>query len=157
MAMPCSVNAGGGWRSANGFPSPPVLRHIVLLCMYACFDPKDRNHQRARELVAEAAAARSALWATWDIISETVTLLRYRRTLQAALAFLTEVKPRLHIVSYGDRGRAEAEQIFRHHGRDHRLSFCDAISFVVVNTLVDDMPRLAFDEDFRGLGLILNH
>ena len=120
---------------------------------YACFDPKDRNHQRAREIVAEAAAASSALWATWDIVSETVTLLRYRRNFQAALAFVTEVKPRLQIVSYGDRARAEAEQIFRHYGQDHRLSFCDAISFVVVTTLLDDMPCLAFDEDFRRLGL----
>jgi len=120
---------------------------------FACFDPKDRNHQRAREIVTEAAAASTALLATWDIISETVTLLRYRRNFQATLAFLTEVKPRLQIVSYGDRVRAEAEQIFRHHGRDRRLSFCDAISFVVITTLLGDMPCLAFDEDFRRLGL----
>ena len=120
---------------------------------YACFDPRDRNHERAREIVAEAAAASSALWATLDIISETVTLLRYRRNFHAALAFLTEVKPGLQIVSYGDRLRAEAEQVFRHYGQDHRLSFCDAISFVVVSTLLDDMPCLAFDEDFRRLGL----
>jgi hypothetical protein len=33
------------------------------------------------------------------------------------------------------------------------LSFCDAISFVVVTTLVDHMPCFAFDEDFRRLGL----
>ena len=120
---------------------------------YACFDPRDRNHERAREIVAEAAAASSALWTTWDIISETVTLLRYRRSFQAALEFLTEVKPRLQVVSYGDRVRAEAEQIFRRYGRDHRLSFCDAISFVVVTMLLDEVPCLTFDQDFRRLGL----
>lgn len=120
---------------------------------YACFDPRDRNHERAREIVAEAAAASSALWTTWDIISETVTLLRYRRNFQAALAFLDEVKPRLAIVTYGDIVRTEAEHIFRHYGREHRLSFCDAISFVVVSTLLNDIPCLVFDEDFRRLGL----
>ena len=120
---------------------------------YACFDPRDRNHERAREIVAEAAAASSALWTTWDIISETVTLLRYRRNFQAALAFLDEVKPRLAIVTYGDIVRAEAEQIFRRYGQDRRLSFCDAISLVVVTTLLDDVPCLTFDEDFRRLGL----
>jgi predicted nucleic acid-binding protein len=120
---------------------------------YACFDPRDRNHERAREIVAEAAAANSALWTTWDIISKTVTLLRYRRNFQAALAFLDEVKPRLAIVTYGDIVRAEAERNFRHLGREHRLSFCDAISFIVVSTLLDDMPCLVFDEDFRRLGL----
>lgn len=120
---------------------------------YACFDPRDRNHERAREIVAEVAAAGSALWATWDIIGETVTLLRYRRNFQSALAFLTDIKPNLQIARYGERVRDEAEQIFRRYGRDHRLSFCDAISFVVVTTLLDEVPCLTFDQDFRRLGL----
>ena len=120
---------------------------------YACFDPRDANHKRAKTVVAEVATARTALWVTWDIISETVTLLRYGRNFQAALAFLTEVKSHLAIATYGDRVRDEAVQIFRHYGRDRRLSFCDAISFVVVTTLLDDMPCLAFDGDFRRLGL----
>lgn len=103
--------------------------------------------------MAEVAAARCALSTTWDIISETVTLLRYRRNFRAARAFLNEIKPQLNILAYGHRVRAEAEQVFRRYGRDHRLSFCDAISFVVVTTLLDNIPCLAFDEDFRGLGL----
>lgn len=120
---------------------------------YACFDRSDVNHQQAKAMVEEVATARVALSTTWDIISETVTLLRYRRNFQAAMAFLTEVKPQLRIVSYSDLVRSEAEQIFRQYGRDHRLSFCDAISFVVVTTLLGHIPCLAFDEDFRGLGL----
>jgi predicted nucleic acid-binding protein len=122
---------------------------------YACFDPRDVNHQRAEFLSAEAAESGSALYATWDIISETSTLLRYRRSYRAALTFLSEIKPDLHIVNYGDSVRAEAEQIFRRYGRDHKLSFCDAVSFVVITTLLDDIPCLVFDEDFRNLGLIV--
>jgi len=80
-------------------------------------------------------------------------LLRYRRNFQAALAFLTDVKPNFHIVAYGDCVRDEAEQIFRAYARDHRLSFCDAVSFVVVTTLLNHAPCLTFDDDFRGLGL----
>jgi len=120
---------------------------------YACFDPDDANRARAEELVAEAATSGTAFAATWNVISETVTLLRYRRNFQAALAFLNELKPQLHIVTYSDRVRDEAEQVFGQYGRGRRLSFCDAISFVVVTTLLDHMPCLAFDEDFRGLGL----
>ena len=120
---------------------------------YACFDRGDVNHPQAKAMVEEAASAGVGLSTTWDIISETVTLLRYRRNFQAALAFLTEVKPQLRIVSYGDLVRSEAEQIFRQYGKDHRLSFCDAISFVVVTTLLGRVPCLAFDEDFRRLGL----
>jgi predicted nucleic acid-binding protein len=58
-------------------------------------------------------------------------------------------------VDYGADVRVEAEQIFRRHARDHRLSFCDAISFVVVTTLLQRMPCFAFDEDFHRLGLPL--
>ena len=36
---------------------------------------------------------------------------------------------------------------------ERRLSLCDAISFIVVTTLLDRMPCFAFDEDFRRLGL----
>jgi predicted nucleic acid-binding protein len=122
---------------------------------YACFDPRDVNHQRAEDLSAQAAESGSALYVTWDIVSETLTLLRYRRSYRAALTFLSEIKPDLHIVNYGDSVRAEAEQIFRRYGRDHKLSFCDAVSFVVVTTLLDDIPSLVFDEDFRALGLIV--
>jgi uncharacterized protein len=120
---------------------------------YACFDQRDVNHQQAEDLSADAAVSGSRLYVTWDIISETLTLLRYRRTYREALTFLTEVKPHLHIVNYGETVRTEAEQIFRRYGRDHKLSFCDAISLVVVTTLLDDVPSLAFDGDFRALGL----
>jgi uncharacterized protein len=120
---------------------------------YACFDQSDINHQQAENLSADAAASGSRLYVTWDIISETSTLLRYRRTYREALTFLTEVKPYLHIVNYGEAVRTAAEQVFRRYGRDHRLSFCDAISFVVVTTLLDNAASLAFDRDFRGLGL----
>jgi predicted nucleic acid-binding protein len=120
---------------------------------YACFDPGDVNHHQASALSVEAAEADSALYVTWDVISETLTLLRYRRSHREALTFLSEIKPNLHIVNYGDNVRAEAEQIFRRYGRDHKLSYCDAVSFVVVTTLLDDIPSLAFDADFRALGL----
>src|SRR5258705_14003216 len=88
-------------------------------------------------------------------LSVTLTLLRYRRSYREALTFLSEIKPDLYIVNYGDSVRAEAEQIFLRYGHDHKLSFCDAVSFVVVTTLLNDIPTLAFDADFRALGLIV--
>lgn len=120
---------------------------------YTCFDSKDVNHVRAQAMVTEAALFGTGFCPTWDIVSETVTLLRYRRNFRAALIFLDDIKPGLRIVSYGDQVRAEAEHVFRQYGRDHCLSFCDAISFIIVTTLLDYMPCLAFDEDFRGVGL----
>ncbi len=120
---------------------------------YACLDPDDVNHDRAGELTREAAASAVVFFTTWDIVSETVTLLRYRIGYKAALTFLDEVKPNLRIAEYGKGVHDAAEQIFRQRGRGRRLSFCDAISFVVVTTLLDHMPCLAFDKDFLALGL----
>jgi predicted nucleic acid-binding protein len=131
----------------------PTLVFCDTSFFYACLDPKDVNHARARILVAESASAGTTWCTSWDIVSETVTLLRYRRNVQAALAFLNEVKPGLQMVSYGDHVRDEAEHMFRTYARDHRLSFCDAISFIVVTSLLDHVPCFTFDEDFRRLGL----
>ena len=131
----------------------PKLVFCDTSFFYACLDPKDANHARAWALVTESASVGATFCTTWDVINETVTLLRYRRNFQAALAFLTDVKPNLHIVAYGDRVRDEAEQIFRAYARDHRLSFCDALSFVVITTLLNHAPCLSFDDDFRSLGL----
>jgi len=120
---------------------------------YACADTDDMHHRRALALAGEAATRRTELWTTWDVISETVTLLRYRHSSAAAIRFLDDVKPGLYVVDYGANVRVESEQVFRRHGRDHRLSFCDAVSFIVVTTLLERMPCFAFDEDFRRLGL----
>jgi predicted nucleic acid-binding protein len=79
--------------------------------------------------------------------------LRYRHSSAAAIGFLDDVKPGLHVVDYGGNIRTEAEEVFRRRGREHHLSFCDAISFVVVTALLQHMPCFAFDEDFRRLGL----
>jgi|SRR5919106_2502339 predicted nucleic acid-binding protein len=120
---------------------------------YACADTQDAHYERALALAGEAERRRTQLWTTWDVISETITLLRYRYSSAAALHFLDDVKPGLHVAAYGADLRIEAEQVFRRHARDHRLSFCDAISFAVITTLLERMPCFAFDEDFRRLGL----
>jgi predicted nucleic acid-binding protein len=104
-------------------------------------------------LSAAAASRRAELWTTWDVISETTTLLRYRHSAAAAISFLDDVRPGLHVVEYGANVRVEAEQVFRRFGRERRLSLCDALSFVVVTMLLEHMPCFAFDEDFRRLGL----
>jgi hypothetical protein len=84
-----------------------------------------------------------------------LTLLRYRRSYREALTFLTEIKPHLHIVNYSESVRTKAEQIFRRYGRDHILSFCDAVSFVVVTPLEarNNSKRNPFGLGFWNLAL----
>ena len=133
----------------------PSLVFCDTSYFYACLDPRDLNHTRAQALAGGASTVGATFCTTWNVVSETVTLLRYRRNFQAASAFLKEVKPGLHLVTYGDGVKEEAERVFLTYARDHRLSFCDALSFVVVSTLLDHAPCLTFDADFRGLGLTI--
>lgn len=124
---------------------------------YACLDSRDTNSARARVFLQEAVATTCLFYCTWDIISETATLLRYRCTYSRAMRFLDEVKPTLRVVPYDDSVRSQAEDVFRRLGKDKKLSFCDALSFVVVTTLLNGMPCLSFDRDFKRLGLtVLN-
>jgi predicted nucleic acid-binding protein len=120
---------------------------------HACLDPSDTHHPQAYSLVAEATAARVALHTTWDVVGETVTLLRYRVSHASALSFVDVLYPRLQLVEYGAELRAQALDVVRRSGHERRLSLCDATSFVVVTTLLERMPCFAFDEDFRRLGL----
>ena len=133
----------------------PLPNHVFCdtSFFYACLDPGDAHHPDARSLVAEATSSQVELSTTWDVISETVTLLRYRLGYSSALDFVNSMSPRLHVVAYGGDVRARALDVFRRYGREHRLSFCDAISFVVVTVLLERMPCFTFDADFRRLGL----
>jgi len=120
---------------------------------FACLEPLDASHQRALEMARRVADRRWVVHTTWDVVSETTTLLRYRSSFAAAVSFLSDVKPTLRMAEYGSRVRVEAEEIFRQYARERRLSLCDAISFVVITTLLDRPPCLTFDDDFRALGL----
>jgi predicted nucleic acid-binding protein len=120
---------------------------------FAALYPQDVNHQRAGELLEEALSQGVSLWTTWDIISETATLLLYRFNARAALCFLDEIKPSLQIAYYDESVREEAERVFHLFTKDKKLSFCDAISYVVVKTILQDVNCLSFDENFIRLGL----
>lgn len=120
---------------------------------YASLAPGDRHYERAGELLEECRHQRVRMFSTWEVVSETVTLLTYRLHPQAGIGFLDTMKPVLSLVPVTEAVLTEAEQVFRRRSRDRRLSFCDAISFVIVTTLLDGIPCLAFDQDFRGLGL----
>jgi predicted nucleic acid-binding protein len=120
---------------------------------FASLYPADVNYERAGQILKEALDQKISLLTTWDIISETATLLLYRFSSKAAIRFLDEMKPVLNVVYYDDSVREEAEQIFRLFSKDKRLSFCDAISYVVAKTVLKDIVCLSFDEDFSQLGL----
>jgi predicted nucleic acid-binding protein len=120
---------------------------------FASLCPEDINFEEAGILLEYCQSNNIMLYTTWDIISETVTLLRYRINYNIAVRFLETVKPSLYIVRYEDSVRTAAEEIFKKLSKDKKLSFCDAISYIVITHLLDNIPCLTFDRDFRSLGL----
>ncbi len=120
---------------------------------FASLYPGDSNYDRAGDVLAKCQEEGITLHTTWDIVSETVTLLRYRAGYKAAVQFLDVIKPALAIVRYDESVRSAAEQIFKKLSKDRKLSYCDALSFVIITSLLDNMSCLTFDKDFRSLGL----
>jgi predicted nucleic acid-binding protein len=136
-------------------PFPEKRAFCDTSFFFAALYPRDVNYDRAGEILRDALQQEIDLFTTWDILSETVTLLLYRFNSKAAIRFLDELKPSLAIVTYDDSVREEAEKVFRILIRDKKVSFCDAISFVVVKTVLNDIACLSFDEDFFRLGLTI--
>lgn len=122
---------------------------------FASLCPDDSNFEKAGELLEYCKNNAVTLYTTWDIISETATLLRYRAGYTTAVKFVNIIKPVLSIVHYEDSVRTAAEEVFKKLSKDKRLSFCDAVSFVVITHLLDNIPCLTFDKDFKSLGLMV--
>lgn len=120
---------------------------------YATLDPRDRDHAEARALTEAIERRQIPLITTWEIVVETVTLLRYRLSYQGAMAFLDQVLPTLNVVYVDQEDRGHALDRFRRFSRDKSISLCDAISHRVVRDRLNDVPCLAFDADFERLGL----
>ncbi|MEW6571445.1 MAG: PIN domain-containing protein [Nitrospirota bacterium] len=120
---------------------------------FASLAPDDSNYERAGELLELCKENSVTFYTTWDVVSETITLLRYRASYRLAVEFLESIKPSLSIVNYNDSVRRAAEEIFKKLSKDKRISFCDAVSYVVVTHILDNIPCFSFDGDFRSLGL----
>ncbi len=122
---------------------------------FASLYPRDTNYDRAGDILEECQRNTVTLHTTWDVISETITFLRYRASYNTAIQFLDMIKPTIAIVRYDDSVRSASEEVFKKLSKDKKISYCDALSFVIITELLDGMPCLTFDGDFRSLGLMV--
>ncbi|HWQ70533.1 MAG TPA: PIN domain-containing protein [Patescibacteria group bacterium] len=120
---------------------------------YAALDRRDRDHGRARDLAHSIQQQRIGVATTWEVVVETVTLLRYRYSYLGAQTFLRRVLPTLNLVYIDDDERRKALILFSRISQDRKISLCDAISAVVVKERLASIPCLTFDDDFLVLGL----
>jgi predicted nucleic acid-binding protein len=120
---------------------------------FAAMVVADVNHEHAGTLLEEATVVGSRFHTTRDVMSETLTLLRYRDGARSALLFARDIVPTIDMVVPDSTDHAAALEVFRRLAPRRRLSYCDAVSFVIVRHRLHDMACLAFDRDYRALGL----
>lgn len=120
---------------------------------YASLDINETTHHQALQILDICAKQRVRFFTTWEIISETVTLLRYRLSYNSAVRFIDEVIPEMNIIQITPSMKVEALRIFKRYNQDKRISFCDILSYLVVTQQLERIPSLAFDPDFEQLGL----
>ena len=123
---------------------------------FALLNASDPDHGAAMRIAQHISIGQLEVFTTWDIVSETATLLRYRWTHAAAARFLTRLVPDLTVLQPDEEDRIAAIKLFLR-TRDLKLSLCDALSYVVVSTRLEWAPCLSFDADFRAMGLTVVH
>lgn len=122
---------------------------------YALIDKRDQNHSRALAISQELMEAKSLLVTSWEIIIETVTLLRVRHGYQGSMVFIKNILPLLEILPCEETERQQALAVFKKFSKEHRLSLCDCLSYVLVGKKNYQLTMLSFDEDFIKLGLVV--
>lgn len=133
----------------------PATAFVDTSYLFACIDPADAHHTSACDLAGQVDGRKTACLTTWDVVSETATLLLYRTSQRSSIRFLDEVLPRLRIVDVDASLHAAALEQFRrfNRGRGPRISLCDAVTYCVLTRMLEGTPCLAFDRGLRAIGL----
>ena len=118
----------------------------------ALFSKKDSKHKRAIELFKEIKKYRILIHTSWFSISETMTVLLYRYGYSEALAFNNSIDLYKVLNSTGGRYN-QAIALFNLFARVSKISFVDALSYILIKEELGGIPALSFDEYFKTLGL----
>jgi len=121
--------------------------------LYALIDRQDSLHAAARTLVEGWLREGRRLVTTDAVVSETLTLARVRSGPMVALRVLDLIEQSvgLRLESIGATRFNAAKAFFRRHTTDHRYSFTDCTSFVVMRELRLDIA-LTSDRHFVEAG-----
>lgn len=118
----------------------------------ALFSKSDQMHARARSLFKEIARERTALITSWPVVGETMTILRYHDGYRSALAFNSSLDL-YKIIAPTENQYHQAVAIFRLKSKARKISFVDALSYLLITAELDEIPALSFDSDFKAVGL----
>lgn len=115
-------------------------------------DKNDRYHNKAVAKSSEIKRQRIEIITSEYIIDETITLIRYRVSHQAAVIFGDSLlnSSIVRIVDVTDEDRIKTWEIFKKY-EDKELSFTDCTSFVLIKNL-RLQKVFTFDKHFKQMG-----
>jgi hypothetical protein len=118
---------------------------------YAALNRKDAAHRDARRLFRQAREERWFLFTTNFVIAETHALILTRRGRDQAWQFLRSAYAgRANVIRVEEGDERQARKIIERY-RDKDFSYCDAISFAVMERL-GISEAISFDEHFHQYG-----
>jgi predicted nucleic acid-binding protein len=118
----------------------------------ALFSKKDAKHRRAIELFKEIKDNRILIYTSWFIISESMTVLLYQYGYAEALTFNQSID--LYRIVYPTESHChQAIGSFNLLGKDRKISYVDALSYILISGELKNLPALSFDRDFKSTGL----
>jgi hypothetical protein len=121
---------------------------------YATEVQDDVNHEQARKFLAQLASGRHGVAITTDyVLDETLTLLRSRRGLPAAITFIDKIRKSksIRVFWVNENIFEKALSIFRNKS-DVAWSFTDCTSFALMKDL-SFAEAFTFDSHFLEAGL----
>ncbi len=129
------------------------MRIFVDTSAWLALDDKhDRYHNKAVAKSSEIKRQRIEIITSEYIIDETITLIRYRVSHQAAVIFGDSLlnSSIVRIVDVTDEDRIKTWEIFKKY-EDKELSFTDCTSFVLIKNL-RLQKVFTFDKHFKQMG-----
>lgn len=116
-------------------------------------DKNDQYHNRAVAKISDIKKFRIELFTSEYVIDESITLIRYRISHQAAVTFGDSLLQSsiVSIIDVTQEDRLKAWEVFKRYG-DKELSFTDCTSFVLMRNLKIH-KAFTFDEHFKQIGL----
>lgn len=116
-------------------------------------DKNDQYHTRAAAKISDIKKYKIELITSAYIIDESITLIRYRISHQAAVTFGESLLKSsiVSIIDVTQEDRLKAWEVFKRYG-DKELSFTDCTSFVLMRNLKIH-KAFTFDEHFKQIGL----
>ena len=120
---------------------------------YAVEVEDDVNHEEACEILALIAAGKFGVSVTTDyVLDETLTLLRSRRDLTSAMAFIKKIKESSSVrVFWIDENLFEKALLIFQKSQSAPWSFTDCTSFALMNEL-SISEAFTFDKHFTQAG-----